>query len=63
MNTEKQAKKDIKVQEKNPASPSKKELDFGELHDVAGGSQVETRNEVINNNKNVKIGPTVVINM
>ena len=58
-----QHKKDNNVQERNPAGQSKKELDFGELHDVTGGSQVETRNEVINNDKNVKIGPTVVINM
>ena len=42
---------------------AKIEMQIDELEDAVGGAQVENRNEVINNNGNVKIDPTVVINM
>lgn len=42
---------------------AKQELAPENLDDVAGGAQVEVKNEVKNNKKPVKIGSTVVINM
>lgn len=41
----------------------KQELDIEFFEDVAGGAQVEVKNTVKNNNKNVNIGKTVVINV
>ena len=41
----------------------KQELSFETLDNVAGGAQVEIVNNVKNNTKNVKVGPTVVVNM
>ena len=41
----------------------KQELDLEFFDDIAGGAQVEVKNTVKNNKKNVNIGKTIVINV
>lgn len=51
------------VEKKTQPDGENQELALDKLDDIAGGVQVEIKNQVKDNKKNVKIGPTVVINM